>query len=78
VTRPKRPPPGQRAVLSAVRQLGANGQQASAVAVAEKLGISRQVATRQLEALERKGLLADVPKVVRSGHWALTELGKEL
>lgn len=62
----------QGEVLDAVRALIAQGERASAYAVAARLGIARQVAHRHLLALERKGLLADVPRVVRGGHWAPT------
>lgn len=75
---PAKPSPGQESVLAAVRELAAAGAQVSAQAVADRLGISRQQATRQLALLERKGFVADVPKVVRSGHWALTPAGKRL
>lgn len=73
-----RPSPGQKDVLEVVRALTAEGATTSAVAIAGRLGISRQLASRQLAALERKGFLADVPKVIRSGHWALTPAGKRL
>jgi DNA-binding IclR family transcriptional regulator len=76
--KPPRPSPGQEGVLAAVRQLTAEGATVSAVAVAERLGMTRQHVSRQLVALERKGFLTDVPKVVRSGHWALTPAGKRL
>jgi Mn-dependent DtxR family transcriptional regulator len=75
---PTAPSPRQADVLEAVRALTAEGLPASAVAIAARLGISRQLTMRQLAALERKGILADVPKVVRSGHWALTPAGKRL
>lgn len=75
---PAEPSPRQEDVLAAVRALTEAGEAASAIAVGERLGISRQHASRQLAALERKGFLADVPKVVRSGHWALTPAGKRL
>ena len=76
--KPPAPSPRQADVIDAVRALTEEGLQASAIAIAERLGISRQLATRQLAALERKGFLADVPKVVRSGNWALTPAGKRL
>lgn len=75
---PEKPSPRQEDVLEAVRELTAAGVAASAVAIGDRLGIPRQVASRHLVALERKGYLADVPKVVRSGHWALTPAGKRL
>ncbi len=73
-----KPAPRQQDVIAAVRELAAAGEQTSASAIAARLGISRQLASRQLAALERKGFLADVPKVVRSGNWALTPAGKDL
>lgn len=39
--------------------------------IAARLGISRVGASHQLQALERKGLVGDIPKTVRSGRWAL-------
>lgn len=75
---PAAPSPRQTDVLAAVADLTAAGVPASATAIGERLGIPRQVASRHLVLLERKGLLADVPKVVRSGHWALTPAGKRL
>lgn len=75
---PVEPSPGQEDVLAAVRALTEAGEAASAIAVAERLGFSRQHVSRQLALLERKGLLVDKPKVVRSGHWALTPAGKRL
>lgn len=69
---PVEPSAGQEGVLAAVRELSAAGGKVSSVAVAERLGISRQQATRQLVLLERKGFVRDVPKKVRSGNWAIT------
>lgn len=62
----------QEEVLETVRALAASGEQPSSYAVAERLGIARQVAHRHLLALERKGLVRDVPKTVRSGLWSVT------
>lgn len=70
---PVEPSAGQEGVLTAVRELAAAGAQVSAVAVAERLGITRQAATRQLVLLERKGFVRDVPKKVRSGNWAIVD-----
>jgi DNA-binding IclR family transcriptional regulator len=64
--------PAEQAALEAVRALVAAGEQPSSYAVAERLGIARQVAHRHLLALERKGLVRDVPKTVRSGLWSVT------
>jgi DNA-binding IclR family transcriptional regulator len=64
--------PRQEDVLAVVRELAAAGEQPSSYAVAEKLGVARQVAHRHLLALERKGLVRDVPKTVRSGRWSVT------
>lgn len=69
---PAEPSAGQENVLAAVRELAAAGGKVSAVAVAAKLGITRQQATRQLVLLERKGFVRDRPKKVRSGHWEVT------
>jgi DNA-binding IclR family transcriptional regulator len=64
--------PAEQAALEAVRAITAAGEQPSSYAVAERLGIARQVAHRHLLALERKGLVRDVPKTVRSGLWSVT------
>lgn len=64
--------PAEQATLEAVAALVAAGEQPSSYAVAERLGIARQVAHRHLLALERKGLVRDVPKTVRSGLWSVT------
>lgn len=61
-----------------MRELTAAGEATSATAIAARLGISRQLASRQLALLERKGFVRDVPKVVRSGRWALTKEGRAL
>ncbi len=45
--------------------------------VAERTGVTRLGARRQLQALEKKGLLQDVPKLVSSGQWALTPTGAD-
>lgn len=68
--------PRQRDVLRAMRELRRLGKQVSSYAIAERLGIARQVAHRHLLALERKGLVRDEPVLVRSGHWILTEAGE--
>lgn len=75
---PAEPSLRQEDVLAAVRALTEAGEAASAAAVAARLGLSRQQASRQLALLERKGFVADVLKVVRSGRWALTPAGKRL
>lgn len=63
----------QEEVLEAVRALTAAGEQPSSYAVAERLGIARQVAHRHLLALEQKGLVWDKPVLVRSGHWRVRD-----
>jgi DNA-binding IclR family transcriptional regulator len=68
--------PAEQATLDAVAALVAAGEQPSSYAVAERLGIARQVAHRHLLALERKGLVRDRPKRVRSGHWEVTPSGE--
>lgn len=80
IPRPPRPATArQSAFLGAVGELTVRLARApSATEVAAHLAISRQCAQRQLRALEAKGLLCDVPKLVSSGQWALTELGAAL
>lgn len=66
----------QSEFLACVRDMTRElGQAPSAERVGERMGISRLGARRQLQALEAKGLLRDIPKVVSSGQWALTEAG---
>jgi predicted ArsR family transcriptional regulator len=51
------------------------GRAPSAAEIGDHLGITRLGARSQLQALEAKGLLKDIPKTVSSGQWALTEAG---
>lgn len=68
----------QLEVLKAVRELATElGHQPTASDVARRLGITRLGARRQLQALEAKGLLSDVPIQVSSGKWEVTEAGKQ-
>ena len=69
----------QRAFLATVAALTEElGRAPSAALVAEHTGLTRLGARRMLMALEAHGLIADVPQVVRSGRWALTEQGVSL
>lgn len=63
----------QSEVLATVRELATAEGPPSASKVAERLAITRMCAVRHIRALERKGYLLDVPKLVSSGQWALTE-----
>lgn len=76
----KRQPPTdrQREYLAVVARLAAETGSVSAMALADALGVDRKVAMRGLRAVAAKGLLADVPKVVSSGKWALTAAGRAL
>lgn len=86
--KPKKAPPSpgkqapptdrQREFLAAVAKLHAEGRDASAIAIAAELGIDRTGTRSQLGALARKGLVVDVPKVVSSGKWALTDAARAL
>ena len=71
--RPPLPPTARqdefRAAIAALTQELGRGP--STGEIAARLGISRDGARAQLRALERKGLIGDVPKTVRSGRWAL-------
>jgi len=60
--------PRQRDVLEAIRALGGVAPPSSQE-IADGLGISRQAAKKHLDELERMGLVADEPMVVRSGKW---------
>ena len=73
VAAPRRPATDRQSeFLAVVATLTAEtGEPPSASAIAARLGISRLGARHQLKALEAKGLLVDVPKVVSSGKWAL-------
>lgn len=69
--------PRQSEYLEAIAALTAElGHPPSAVAIAARLGVSRTGIRSQLKALERKGLLKDVPKEVSSGRWGLTRAAK--
>lgn len=62
----------QRAILAAVKALlDETGEQPSATAIAERLGVTRTGIRPQLHSLSEQGLLVDVPKAVSSGKWAL-------
>lgn len=64
--------PSHKAVLDTVRRLVRDGKPASAHRVARELGVSHQYAGKVLALLEKRGLVRDQPKVVRSGNWVLT------
>jgi predicted ArsR family transcriptional regulator len=51
------------------------GQAPSATQLGERLGISRLSARKLLLRLAARGLVADVPKLVSSGQWAVTPDG---
>jgi Mn-dependent DtxR family transcriptional regulator len=63
------------AIVALTRELG---RAPSAVAISERLGVSRTGVRPQLRALEKKGLIRDVPKEVRSGKWKLTRAARAL
>jgi len=64
----------QSEFLVAIRELTAELQRApNATEVGERLGIVRDGARKQLQALAAKGIVADVPKMVSSGQWAIVE-----
>ncbi len=74
---PKAPPrpatARQSDYLDAVRALTLElGRGPTAVEVAARLGVAKQSARQQLQALEVKGLLRDMPKLVSSGRWQVT------
>lgn len=73
---PRPATPRQLVFLKAVAELTAQlGRPPLPQEVGERIGVTRLGARRQLQALEKKGLLRDVPRVVSSGQWALTETG---
>jgi Mn-dependent DtxR family transcriptional regulator len=62
--------PRQADVLRALQALTrANGAPPSAQAIGDRLGVTRQAATKHLSELERLGLVHDEPVLVRSGKW---------
>lgn len=62
--------PRQLDVIDAVRTLTArNGVPPSSQVIGTWLGISRQAAKKHLDELEKRGLIADEPLVIRSGRW---------
>lgn len=80
----KKAPPGgptarQRAFLLAVVELTElQGRAPSATELGARLGMTRLGARGNLQRLAAKGLIRDVPKVVSSGQWALTDAGAML
>lgn len=68
----------QREVLAVVLALRDEGKDVSAVAIGERMDIGRMAAANHLRSLERQGLMRDIPKVVSSGKWELTEQGRAL
>lgn len=73
---PRSPTRRQKEFLRAVADLTANlGRAPSAGELGEHMGISRLGARGQLLRLAERGLLRDVPVVVSSGQWALTDAG---
>jgi Mn-dependent DtxR family transcriptional regulator len=76
--RPKAPPrpatARQSDFLDAIRELAKElGRAPTATDIAERVGVSRQGAIDQLRNLEKKGLVQDMPKLVSSGQWQVTE-----
>lgn len=68
----------QKALLRAIESLTAElGRGPSTVELAAFTGMTRGGIRATLERLERGGLIADVPKQVRSGRWGVTEKGRE-
>lgn len=64
----------QSEFLDAIRVLTAElGRAPNATEVGKRLGIGRDGARKQLMALAAKGIVADVPKMVSSGQWAIVE-----
>lgn len=62
----------QDAFVAAIRTFQAkHARSPSTSDVAALVGVTREGARVQLHALERKGVIADVPKVVRSGKWTV-------
>jgi Mn-dependent DtxR family transcriptional regulator len=69
----------QREVLRAVLELSAElGRAPTSPEVATRLGVSRVSALEALKRLERVGALADLPRVISSGTWEVTEAGRAL
>lgn len=56
----------QRAVID---QITARETPPSTVELARHFGVSRQAMQQTLHALEKRGVLEDAPRVVRSGKW---------
>lgn len=78
-TSPRGPTARQRGWLQALAELTADlGRAPSAAELGAHTGVSRLGARRALRALAAKGLTQDVPKVVSSGQWAVTDAGSAL
>jgi DNA-binding IclR family transcriptional regulator len=54
------------------------GRAPSATDVAQETGTTRLGARRMLKACEAHGLLRDKPRVISSGEWELTAIGRSL
>jgi DNA-binding GntR family transcriptional regulator len=75
--RPVDPTERQRQFLGEIIKLaGELGRAPTATDVAERLDIGRTGARKVLMRLEELGLVSDVPKVVSSGTWKVTPLGR--
>lgn len=75
--RPRKPATDrQKGFLGAIGKLATPGSQApTAAAIGRELGITRKGARPQLDALREKGLVREVPIVIRGG-WELTDAGR--
>lgn len=78
--RPPRPTTdAQRALLDAIGALTAKlGRGPSTVELAAFTGLTRSGVRSTMRRLERDGLVADIPKQVRSGRWGITDKGRRL
>lgn len=67
----------RRALLDAIGVLTAQlGRGPSTLELAAFTGLSRGAVRGTMARLERDGMVADIPKQVRSGRWAMTDAGR--
>lgn len=79
VLMPKEPElsPERRVLLRAIHQhIADHGAPPSTLDLVRATGLSRGAIRGTMARMERDGLVGDVPKVVRSGRWFVTEKGE--
>jgi predicted transcriptional regulator len=68
--------PYQRELVELIATRARGGEPPSTVELAKHFGVARQTMAETLHALERRGVLEDTPRLVRSGKWRVTAADK--